>query len=330
MFRDEARVRVSAGAGGPGCLSFRRERFLPKGGPDGGDGGRGGSVYLVADPETSTLLDLARRPHLRAEVGRPGQGNDRQGRQGRDLRVPVPVGTLVRDEASGLLIKDLSDPGQEVCVARGGRGGRGNAAFKSAVNQAPRQCEEGRPGEERVLLLELKLIADVGLLGLPNAGKSTLISRLSAAHPRIADYPFTTLEPHPGIVELDGYRRFLMMDIPGLLPGAHEGHGLGLRFLRHVERTRVLVHLVDLAPGPDEPPPEEAFRAIQAEIAAFGRGLPGKPRLVVYGKADLVPDPGARAEALNRTLGVEGLPVSSVSGLNLPRLVEACWALLHP
>jgi GTP-binding protein len=244
--------------------------------------------------------------------------------------VKVPVGTVVRDEQSGLVLKDLSRPGQEVMVARGGRGGRGNASFKSPTHQTPRVFEEGEPGDTRTLLLELKLIADVGLLGLPNAGKSTLVSRVSEARPKVADYPFTTLHPHPGIVEISGYRRFVMMDIPGLIEGAHQGHGLGDRFLRHVERTRVLVHMLDLAPDEDSPAVEESYRVILGEITAFGKGLSDKPRLVVYSKADLVPDPEARAAELNAALGLEAYPISAVTGLNLDRLLEDCWRRLNP
>lgn len=329
MFRDEARIYVKAGDGGPGCMSFRREKYIPKGGPDGGDGGRGGHIYLVADASENTLLSLARNPHFRAKSGTPGSGNNKHGRGGDDLVVPVPVGTIVRDVESGIVLKDLSEPDERVRVAEGGIGGRGNARFKSATNQTPRKFDKGRPGESRTLRLELKLIADVGLLGLPNAGKSTLITRVSKATPKIADYPFTTLDPHPGIVELSGYRRFVMMDIPGLIEGAHTGQGLGDRFLRHVERTRVLVHMVDLAPT-DDTRTETHYEVILNEITQFGHGLAEKPRLVVYSKADLVEDPEARADELNEALGLEGYPVSAVTGLNLDRLLEDCWKLLNP
>lgn len=330
MFRDEAKIYVRAGAGGPGCLSFRREKFAPKGGPDGGDGGRGGHVILLADESENTLLTLARNPHQRAKAGVGGSGNNKTGAQGADLVIPVPVGTIVKDFETGVVLKDLNQHGDQVIVAKGGIGGRGNARFKSATNQTPRRFDKGREGEERTLRLELKLIGDVGLLGLPNAGKSTLISRVSAAQPKIADYPFTTLEPHPGIVELSSFRRFVMMDIPGLIEGAHLGHGLGVKFLRHVERTRVLLHLVDLAPLDTEASTEDQYRAIIDEINAFGNGVGDKPRITVYSKADLVPDPDERVKELNEALGVDGYAISSMTGLNLDRLLEDCWRALYP
>jgi len=330
MFRDEAKIYVKAGAGGPGCLSFRREKHQPKGGPDGGDGGRGGHVILFADVAENTLLTLARHPHLRAKSGVPGSGNNKQGAQGEDLRVPVPVGTIVRDKGTGVVLKDLDEVGASAIVANGGIGGRGNARFKSATNQSPRRFDKGRFGEERTLQLELKLIADVGLLGLPNAGKSTLISRVSAASPKIADYPFTTLEPHPGIVELSGFRRMVVMDIPGLIAGAHQGQGLGQKFLRHVERTRALVHLVDLAPMDEDGSPEEHFQTILDEIKSFGHGIADKPRITVFSKADLVQDPEERARELNLALGIDGYPVSAMTGLNMDRLLEDCWRVLAP
>ncbi len=330
MFKDEARIFVRAGDGGSGAASIRREKFVPKGGPDGGDGGDGGSVILFAEPSENTLLTLARAPHFKAPRGENGKGDHCTGSCGADLRIPVPVGTLVKDQESGIVLKDLAEAGAEVKVARGGLGGRGNSRFKSATHQTPREYEEGRPGENRTLLLELKLIADVGLLGLPNAGKSTLISAVSAARPKIADYPFTTLEPHPGIVDLPGFRRFVMMDIPGLIEGAHEGHGLGDRFLKHVERTRVLIHLVELVPPEEAGTPADHYRTILEEIRAFGRGVDTKPRITVYSKSDLVPDPEARAAELNAELGIEAYPISAATGHNLDRLLDDCWRLLHP
>jgi GTP-binding protein len=330
MFRDEATIHVKAGDGGNGCRSFRREKFEPLGGPDGGDGGNGGDVWLEATAADNTLLSIARSPNYRAEPGQAGMGANKTGRSGEDLVLLVPVGTIVRDAETRIQLKDLSADGDRVCVAKGGKGGRGNNAFKSALNQAPRQFEPGRPGETRDLVLELKLIADVGLVGLPNAGKSTLISRVSRATPKIADYPFTTLHPHPGIVELPGFRRFVMMDIPGLIEGAHRGEGLGTRFLRHVERTRVLVHLIDLFPEEGAPPPEEAARVILKELEAYSPTLFAKPRILAFSKADQ--DPGnARAIAAKvaEQLGVDGFHVvSAITGQGMPDLLEACWRLL--
>jgi GTP-binding protein len=329
VFKDEARIHVKAGDGGAGCVAFRREKFVPKGGPDGGDGGRGGHVILVADCAENTLLSLVRSPHCHARSGTPGSGANCQGAQGDDLRVIVPVGTIVQDSDTKVVLKDMSQHGDEVIVVQGGIGGRGNSRFKSATNQTPKRADKGRPGEERRLLLTLKLIADVGLLGLPNAGKSTLISRLSAARPKIADYPFTTLDPHPGIVELPGFRRFVMMDVPGLIEGAHRGHGLGDRFLKHLERTRVLVHLLDLTPdsGCD---PEADYRVILNEVEAFGAGLTAKQRITVYSRADLLADPEASAREWNDKLKIDAYPVSGVTGLNLDRFTEDCWSRLHP
>jgi GTP-binding protein len=332
VFRDEATISVKAGDGGKGCRSFRREKFEPLGGPDGGDGGNGGDVYLEATASDNTLLGIARSPNYRAESGEGGMGANKTGRSGDDLVLFVPVGTIVRDAETKIQLKDLAAHGDRVCVAKGGRGGRGNSAFKSALNQAPRKFEPGRPGERRDLLLELKLIADVGLLGLPNAGKSTLISKVSRATPKIADYPFTTLHPHPGIVELPGHRRFVMMDIPGLIEGAHLGEGLGIRFLKHVERTRVLVHMIDLFPEEGSPSPAEAARVILKELEAYSPALFAKPRVVAFSKADLDPS-GARALAAEvaSEVGIgEFHVVSAVTGEGLPDLLQACWKLLEP
>lgn len=330
MFRDEATIHVKAGDGGSGCRSFRREKFEPLGGPDGGDGGKGGDVWLEATPADNTLLSVARSPNYRAEDGQAGMGANKTGRSGEDVVLLVPVGTVVRDAATRIQLKDLSTPGDRVCVASGGKGGRGNNAFKSALNQAPRQFEAGKPGESRDLLLELKLIADVGLVGLPNAGKSTLISRVSRATPKIADYPFTTLHPHPGIVELPGFRRFVMMDIPGLIEGAHRGEGLGTRFLRHVERTRVLVHLIDLFPECGAPSPEEAARVILAELKAYSPTLFSKPRLLAFSKADQDPESArSLAAGVAANLGASAFHVvSAITGQGMPELLEACWRLL--
>ena len=248
MFIDEAKICVKAGDGGHGCISFRREKFIPKGGPDGGDGGRGGSVYFQAVENLDTLLDFAGKHHWQARNGQPGSGNNKHGASGQALIIKVPPGTLIYDTELDLLLKDLNEIGLKVCVCRGGRGGRGNKSFATSINQTPRNAEPGKSGQERNIRLELKLIADVGLVGMPNAGKSTLISRCSAARPKIADYPFTTVEPVLGIVELSDFRRFVMADIPGLIEGAHNGAGLGLEFLKHIERTIILAHILDICP----------------------------------------------------------------------------------
>lgn len=330
MFRDEARIFVQAGNGGDGAVAFRREIYEPKGGPAGGNGGHGGAVILCADPSESTLLDLVRSPHFRAQNGVGGMGANCFGKDGEDLLIPVPVGTIITDVESGAVLVDLETPGARVVVARGGRGGRGNTAFKSSTNQTPKEAEKGRRGEKKTLRLELKLIADVGLVGLPNAGKSTLISRVSAATPKIADYPFTTLHPHPGIVDMPGFRRFVMMDIPGLIEGASAGAGLGDRFLRHIERTRVLLHLVELPIDGDVEAAAAGARTILAELAQFGHGLIERTRLTVYTKRDQVPDAEALAAGLDAALGVHGIVVSALTGEGLPELLEACWRVLHP
>ncbi len=283
MFFDEARIYVKGGDGGNGCVSFRREKGVPRGGPDGGNGGRGGDVYLVATPHLNTLVKFKKRRHFRAERGGHGKGKNQTGKRGKDLFIEVPLGTVVRDAETGELIGDLVEEGQMVLVARGGRGGRGNAAFAAPTYQAPRLAERGEPGEERWLDLELKLIADVGIIGVPNAGKSTLLAAVSAARPKIADYPFTTLEPNLGVVSLDEMTSFVMADIPGLIEGAHRGKGLGHEFLRHIERTRLLIHLLDGAAAD----PLADYRAVNRELALFSRRLAAKPQLVVLNKIDL-------------------------------------------
>jgi len=320
MFVDQARVHVQAGGGGNGCISFRREKYVPKGGPDGGDGGHGGSVILEVDPHVRTLLDAREEPVHRAERGRPGSGNNRTGRDGGDLVVRVPPGTVVKDD-EGRTLADLVAPGERWVAARGGRGGRGNARFATPTHQTPRRADPGEPGEERWLALELKRIADVGLVGPPNAGKSTLLARVTRARPRIADYPFTTLEPHLGIVELDPERRFVMADLPGLIAGAHQGKGLGLEFLRHIERTRVLLMVVD-AGSPD---PAGDLAMVTGELAEHSPGLRAKPRLVILSKADILP-PEALAEAPRRAGLPDARPVSAHSGLGIPELLERLWA----
>ena len=321
MFIDEATIIVRGGDGGRGCCAFRRESYVPRGGPAGGNGGDGGSVYLEADPQLSTLTDLTNQALYAAAHGRPGSGSDRRGRNGEALTVRVPPGVLIRDEETGDLLRDLTEPGGSVCVARGGRGGRGNKAFATATNRAPRNFEEGEKGEERRLALELKLIADVGLVGFPNAGKSTLLSRVSAARPRIAAYPFTTLAPQLGIVGLPGYRTLVMADLPGLIEGAHEGVGLGDQFLRHIERTRVICHLVDVA-GDSQAPAAERYAAIRAELEAYSPVLAAKAEVVVATKMDIT---GAadKAEALSRGIGRPVLRISAVTGHGLPQLLSA-------
>ncbi len=284
-FIDEVQIWVKAGDGGRGCVSFLREKHRPRGGPDGGSGGDGGDVILQVNPQMSTLLDLKYRPHLRAERGGQGRGKNQHGKRGRDLVVSVPPGTLVRDASTGEALADLTVPYERVRVAKGGKGGRGNASFVSATNRAPRFAQPGLPGEERTLILELRLLADVGLIGLPNAGKSTLIAAVSAARPRIADFPFTTLTPHLGVVRLDEERSFVMADIPGLIEGAHRGEGLGSRFLRHIARTLVLVHLLDISS--EERNPLEDYDTINRELGLFDPALAQKPQILALTKLDL-------------------------------------------
>ncbi len=327
MFLDEADIHVKGGDGGAGCVAFRREKYIPRGGPDGGDGGHGGSVFLVADPSIDTLSDFAGRHHWRAPNGRPGQGANRTGATGEDLHVAVPPGTQITDMELGLMLVDLDAPGKIVCVARGGRGGRGNAAFATSTQQTPRFAQPGTPGQERKLHLELKLIADVGLVGLPNAGKSTLLSRLSAARPRIADYPFTTLEPQLGICELPGERRMVLADLPGLIEGAHSGVGLGDAFLKHVERTRVICHLVEAQPL-DGSDPVANYRTIRGELERYSRVLAEKAELIVVTKLDL-PGSDQAAERLDGELARPAQAISAVTGRGLRNLAEQLWTLVQ-
>ena len=325
MLVDQAGIHVIAGAGGAGCVSFRREKYVPKGGPDGGDGGRGGSVILRVDPHVRTLLDCREQPRYRADAGRPGSGNQRSGKDGRDLVISLPSGTVVKDAASGVVLADLVRPGQEFVAARGGRGGRGNAHFATATHQAPRRAETGGPGEERRLDLELKLIADVGLVGLPNAGKSTLLSRISRARPRIAPYPFTTLEPNLGLVVLDPERQFVVADVPGLIEGAHEGRGLGIQFLRHLERTRAIVRLVDVT----SERPAEDLRLVEREMAMHSADLARRPGLVALTKADLIPAE-QHADAAARAGLPDARVISAHSGAGVRELLEDLWTLIAP
>jgi len=323
MFVDEAQIWIKAGDGGNGCVSFRRERFVPKGGPDGGDGGRGGHVYFEAVENLDTLLDFAGKHHWQAENGQHGQGSNKHGANGQDLVVRVPPGTLIYDIDLGLLLKDLNEVGIRVLVCRGGRGGKGNKAFASASNQTPRNAEPGKKGQERNLRLELKLIADVGLVGIPNAGKSTLISRCSAARPKIADYPFTTLEPVLGIVELSGFRRFVMADIPGLIEGAHRGAGLGHDFLKHIERTSIIVHIIDIKPI-DGSDPFNNYHIIRNELEQYSKVLAAKQEIVVANKIDLDPDRKA-VEELKINLQQTIHPISAVTGEGIKELSELLW-----
>jgi len=324
MFIDEAKIYVKAGDGGNGCLAFRREKYVPRGGPSGGDGGRGGDVYMVANEQLNTLLHFRFNPEHRAERGRHGEGSNCTGQDGEPVVLEVPVGTVVYDADTGDRLHDLALPGERVLIARGGRGGKGNARFATATHQAPTEHQPGRPGQERRLRLELKLLADAGLVGFPNAGKSTLISRISAARPKIADYPFTTLEPNLGVVQLDDFRSFVVADIPGLIEGAHLGQGLGTQFLRHIERTKLLVHLVDVSEASGRDPVED-FETVIRELASFSEDLAKKPMLVVASKMDAAQDP-ARIESLKRLAEERGLPyleISSVTGKGLEALKHA-------
>lgn len=321
MFFDHATITVRAGKGGDGCVSFRREKYVPFGGPNGGHGGAGGDVYLRVSPHLNTLVSFSRKRHFAAEDGKPGLGKSMHGASAAAFYIDVPAGTVVRERPSGLLLGDLTEEGQTLLVARGGRGGRGNEAFKSSTRQAPRFAEKGAPGEERNLTLELKLIADVGLLGKPNAGKSTLLASVSAARPKIADYPFTTLEPNLGVVWLDDHE-FVMADIPGLIEGAADGAGLGHQFLRHVERTRLLVHLLD---GSSLDPLAD-YAAINAELARYSERLAAKPQLVVINKIDL-PEARARVAEIRAALGLpQALAISGATGEHVQDLL---WAIVQ-
>jgi GTPase len=324
MFVDEIDIFVKGGDGGAGCVSFRREKYVPRGGPDGGDGGDGGSVWLEADPALTTLLDYHYRRHYHAERGQHGEGANRHGACGDDLVLRVPLGTAVTDRDTGEHLGDLTTPGQRILAIRGVRGGRGNARFATSTNRAPRRADLGRPGPERWLHLELKLLADVGVIGFPNAGKSTLVSRVSAAKPKIADYPFTTLTPTLGIVRVDDECTFVIADLPGLIPGAAEGRGLGHQFLRHTERTRLLLHMVDLDPQTGRDPLDD-LRAIDRELAAYAAELAERPQIVVANKID-IPESLTRSQAIERHCAAHGLPlhaISAATGAGLAELLRA-------
>lgn len=327
MFRDEAELEVAAGKGGDGLVSFRREKYVPRGGPDGGDGGDGGSVVLVATSQHNSLLAVARRPRVQSADGRPGGPRLCTGARGTDARVEVPVGTQVFDAQHGNLLFDLEREGDEVVIARGGKGGKGNARFASSVRQTPRRATKGKPGERRRVRLELKLIAEIGLLGFPNAGKSTFLSRVTAARPKVADYPFTTLSPHVGIAHVGDWETLVIADLPGLIEGASEGAGLGHRFLRHVERCAVLLHLVDVSPGAEREP-AQAWRALEEELERASPTLSAKPRIVVATKhfEDPASEEGLarlrEAVAEDRGADAEVLPISSVTGRGLDRVLS--------
>ncbi len=322
MFVDHARIYIKAGSGGNGCLAFRREKYVPKGGPSGGNGGHGGSLYLRSSPHLNTLLSFKYQQHFEAERGRHGEGSNRHGRDGEDRFIDVPVGTQVYDEATGELLFDLDRPDMTVLAAQGGRGGRGNASFATSTNQAPRRVEQGQPGEQNVLVLELKVLADVGLVGYPNAGKSTLISVISAAKPKIADYPFTTLTPNLGVVPYDDYSSFVVADIPGLIEGAHEGSGLGDQFLRHVERTKILVHLIDVSDLGD-PDPVHAYRTISHELELYSPELTKKTQIVVASKIDVVnPDRRARLADFCAAGGLLFNEISAATGQGIRELKD--------
>lgn len=329
MLIDQAVINVYAGDGGNGCLSFRREKYVPRGGPDGGDGGRGGDVLLIADPQLSTLLDYHYRQHYRAERGQHGRGKKMTGASGENLVLKVPPGTTVKDIEGGEVLGELLQPGDRLVVARGGRGGRGNAAFASPTNQAPREHEPGGAGQERRIELELKLIADVGLVGKPNAGKSTLLSAVSAARPKIADYPFTTLEPHLGVARLSKDRSLVVADIPGIIEGAHEGKGLGLRFLRHIERTRILAYMIPV----DCEDPSAEYQLLRSELEEYSPELAGKPHCIVFSKADLLGPEGdeAREEPPSsdapQTFGA--FLVSGVAQTGLKELLDGLWEVVR-
>ena len=328
-FVDEANIRVEAGNGGDGCLSFRREKFIPRGGPDGGDGGNGGTIYLQSNANLNTLVDFRHRRLHRAKRGQDGMGRERTGKSGEDLIIAVPIGTTVFDTDTEELIGDLVKDGQKLCVAKGGEHGLGNTRFKSSTNRAPRKTTKGTLGEKRNLHLELTVLADVGLLGMPNAGKSTFIRAVSAARPKVADYPFTTLHPNLGVVRVEEYRSFVIADIPGLIPGAAEGAGLGIQFLKHLSRTGILLHFIDIAPQ-DSSDPVATAKAIIAELEKFSAELAGKERWLVLNKIDLVPatELESRCDKIIQQLNWQG-PVFKISALKKQGTKELCYKLME-
>jgi GTPase len=334
MFIDEAKIRVKAGDGGNGCMAFRREKFVPRGGPSGGDGGKGGDVVMESSERHNTLVHFRFNPEYKAERGRHGEGSNKTGREGGDVVLKVPVGTIVYDDETGEKVFDFSEADQRIAIARGGRGGRGNARFATSVHQAPREHEAGRPGEERSYRLELKLLADVGLVGYPNVGKSTLISRISSARPKIADYPFTTLEPNLGVVAVGDARdeiSFVVADIPGLIEGAHTGVGLGTQFLRHIERTRLLVHLVDVSDGSGRPDVVKDVEVIMGELESFGAGIEEKPMIMAASKIDAAnKDKLATLKRYCKKKKLKLYEISAVTGKGIKELIRAMAdALAH-
>jgi GTP-binding protein len=321
-FIDEAKIYVKAGDGGRGCVSFRREKYVPRGGPDGGDGGNGADVIMIARRNMTSLLDYRYQRHYKAKRGVHGKGKDQHGKNAEDLLIPVPLGTMIKDFESGAFYGDLTEDGQTLVIARSGKGGRGNARFVTATNQAPKEAEPGVPGQEKTLKLELKLLADVGLLGFPNAGKSTLISRVSAARPKIADYPFTTLVPNLGVVSYGDGATFILADIPGLIEGAHEGAGLGIQFLRHIERTKILIHLLDLSPMTQRNPIED-YEAMNRELKSYNEELSKTPQIVALNKIDIT-EAREELETIEKhfsELGIKTFPISSATGEGTKELV---------
>jgi len=328
-FVDEAKIYIKSGDGGPGCVSFRREKFVPRGGPDGGDGGKGGDIVAVASRSHRTLLDMKFNQHHAARRGAPGEGSNRTGKSSEDVEIVVPVGTVIRDMETGELLADMIGDGQRAVLARGGIGGKGNARFKTATNQAPRYAQDGLPGEEKTVSLELKLIADVGIVGLPNVGKSTLIASVSAARPKIANYPFTTLKPNLGVVRLGDHQTFVVADIPGLIEGAHQGAGLGTKFLRHIERTSILLHIIDISKEPFTGAWND-FETINRELASFSPAVGEKPQIVAISKIDLT----TTRERLDETAvffrgkGIRIFPVSAATGEGIRELLQEIWKRL--
>ncbi|MBW1974719.1 MAG: GTPase ObgE [Deltaproteobacteria bacterium] len=330
-FVDEARIRLKAGDGGRGCISFRREKYVPRGGPDGGDGGRGGHIFLEATERKQTLLDFRYRHYFKARSGEHGRGKDQHGRSGDDLTIYVPVGTVVKDVETGVVLADLREPGQKWLAVRGGRGGRGNARFVSSTNQVPRYAEEGEPGEEKEVILELKLIADIGLVGFPNAGKSTLIRSLSAARPKVADYPFTTLVPQLGVVQYGDAEPFVIADIPGIIEGAHRGAGLGIRFLKHIERTKILLHLVDIT-SLDIDNPLKPYRDIRNELDQFSSVFKQKRQVVALNKVDLLDDDEIieyMVDCYKAELSCPVVAISALQRMNLEELLRVLVGILY-